>query len=137
MTATDRQNILLDDFAALPDWGERYRYIIALGAALPPMPEHLIIPANRVLSCASRTYFWVGCTDGALTIHADSNSAIPLGLAAILHRIYSGITPAQAAQTPLFFPEKSGLLHNLTGNRLMGFQEMTGKVRTKNLLPLQ
>jgi cysteine desulfuration protein SufE len=128
MSIAETQHTLLADFAALPDWGERYRYIIALGAALPPMPAALKTPANRVLSCASRTYFAADASGGAIAIHADSNAAIPLGLAAILHRIYSGAPLREAAQAPLFFPEKSGLLQNLSGARLLGFLEMAGKV---------
>lgn len=128
MTAADRQRTLLADFAALPDWGERYRYIIALGAALPPMPEALKTPASRVLSCASRTYFFAGVSGGRIIVHADSNSAIPLGLAAILHRIYGGLPAGQPVSAPLFFPEKSGLTDNLSGARLLGFREMANVV---------
>jgi hypothetical protein len=71
---------------------------------------------------------------GALSITSNAkgirSAETEFALAAILHRIYSGVAPAKAAQTPLFFPEKSGLLHNLTGNRLMGFWEMVNMVNT-------
>jgi cysteine desulfuration protein SufE len=130
MSIAEAQRILLADFDALPDWGERYRYIIALGAQLPPMPEALITPANRVLSCASATYFFVGANNGALAIHAHSNAPIPLGLAALLHRIYDGAPLREAAQEPLLFPEKSGLLKSLSGPRLLGFQEMICRINT-------
>jgi len=29
------------DFALLDDWEDRYRYVIELGRALPPLPEEL------------------------------------------------------------------------------------------------
>jgi cysteine desulfuration protein SufE len=40
---------ILADFRLLDDWEDRYRYVIELGRALPPLPEAARTEANRVL----------------------------------------------------------------------------------------
>ena len=45
---------ILADFQFLDDWEDRYRYVIELGRALPPLPEGARTEANRVRGCASR-----------------------------------------------------------------------------------
>src|ERR1700734_4490895 len=71
---------ILADFQLLDDWEDRYRYVIELGRALPPLPEAARTEANRVRGCASQV--WVatevhGATDGAapcLIFKGDSDA---------------------------------------------------------------
>ena len=44
------------DFGVLDDWEDRYRYVIELGRALPPLPEAARTEANRVRGCASQVW---------------------------------------------------------------------------------
>jgi sulfur transfer protein SufE len=39
------------DFSLLDDWEDRYRYIIELGRALPPMPAELKTESTKVRGC--------------------------------------------------------------------------------------
>src|SRR6266478_4575512 len=59
---------ILTDFQLLDDWEDRYRYVIELGRALPPLPEAARTEANRVRGCASQVWLATevnGATDGA------------------------------------------------------------------------
>ena len=47
---------ILADFQFLDDWEDRYRYVIELGRALPPLPEAARTEANRVRGCASQVW---------------------------------------------------------------------------------
>jgi cysteine desulfuration protein SufE len=47
---------ILADFQLLDDWEDRYRYVIELGRALPPLPEAARTEANRVRGCASQVW---------------------------------------------------------------------------------
>src|SRR5271156_1330544 len=47
---------ILADFQLLDDWEDRYRYVIELGRALPPLPEAARTEANRVRGCAIRPH---------------------------------------------------------------------------------
>jgi cysteine desulfuration protein SufE len=86
---------IIDDFAVLDDWDERYRYIIDLGRKMPPFPEALRTDAVKVRGCASQVWL-VSARDGErLTFVGDSDALIVRGLIAILLQIYSGKTPAE------------------------------------------
>jgi len=59
---------ILADFQLLDDWEDRYRYVIELGRALPPLPEAARTEANRVRGCASHVWLATevnGATAGA------------------------------------------------------------------------
>ena len=59
---------ILADFQLLDDWEDRYRYVIELGRALPPLPEAARTEANRVRGCASQVWLATevnGVTAGA------------------------------------------------------------------------
>ena len=84
------------DFQLQDDWEDRYRYVIELGRALPPLPETARTEANRVRGCASQIWLATevnGATDGAapcLIFKGDSDAHIVRGLITMLFAIYSG-----------------------------------------------
>ena len=44
---------IIENFALLDDWDDRYRYVIELGRTLAPLPEAVRTEANKVQGCAS------------------------------------------------------------------------------------
>jgi sulfur transfer protein SufE len=70
---------------------DRYRYVIELGRALPPLPEASRTEANRVRGCASQVWLATevkGATVGAaacLIFKGDSDAHMVRGL--IAHRL--------------------------------------------------
>src|SRR2546430_9879463 len=88
-------NEIIENFALLDEWDDRYRYVIELGRMLSPLPEALRVEANKVQGCASQV--WLGTSvkpDGAagptLSFVGDSDAHIVRGLIAILFALYSG-----------------------------------------------
>ena len=55
MTAIDE---IIDNFAVLDEWDDRYRYVIELGRTLAPLPDAVRTDANKVQGCASQV--WLG-----------------------------------------------------------------------------
>ncbi len=45
---------IVDDFSVLDSWDDRYRYVIELGKALPPLPEGAHVDKYKVQGCASQ-----------------------------------------------------------------------------------
>jgi cysteine desulfuration protein SufE len=83
---------LEDEFSFLDDWEERYRHVIDLGKALPPLAENERVDAAKVRGCASQVWL-VSETDGpagVINFRGQSDAAIVQGLLAILLRLYSG-----------------------------------------------
>ena len=126
---------IIDNFAALDDWDDRYRYLIELGRELPPLSQAAHSDANKVQGCASQV--WLDTTvrpNGAggpvLTFEGDSDAHIVRGLIAILLVIYSGKPAREILGTDavaLF--ERLGLRAHLTPQRSNGFRAMVERIK--------
>lgn len=87
---------IIDDFAVIDDWDERYRYIIDLGRKLPALTDGQRTPDVKVRGCASQVWLIAkrDTTNGhaVLTFVGDSDAMIVRGLIAILLSLYNGKT---------------------------------------------
>ena len=72
------------EFEALEDWDDRYRLLIDLGRALPPMDNALKTEATRVRGCASQVWLYPTRDGERLHFAADSDAAIVKGLVALV-----------------------------------------------------
>src|SRR5690349_22530812 len=50
---------LKEDFSLIDEWEDRYRYVIELGRALPPLDEAERTARNKVQGCASQVWIAV------------------------------------------------------------------------------
>lgn len=124
MSILQAQSRLVDDYQALPDWESRYQKIIALGRALPPMPDEFRTDANKVRGCSSTVWLYATAEGDRVVFHADSDAAIPKGLVALLVQVYSGQTAKAILSAPPEFIEELGLNQNLSPNRANGLTAM-------------
>ncbi len=133
---------IIENFALLEEWDERYRYLIELGRALAPLPEAARNDANKVQGCASQV--WLGTTikpnGGAgpvLTFVGDSDAHIVRGLIAVLFELFSG-KPAQEvlATDAIALFERLGLREHLTPQHSNGFRSMVERIRRDAQLAL-
>jgi cysteine desulfuration protein SufE len=126
---------LIDDFALIDDWEERYRYVIELGKQLPELPESARSEDNRVRGCASQV--WLETTVGknergeaALTFRGDSDAHIVRGLVAIILSLYSGKSARDILTTDAMEVfGKLGLVEHLTPQRSNGVRSMVERIR--------
>lgn len=124
---------IVDDFGFLDDWEDRYRYVIELGKALPPLHESERTEANKVRGCASQVWL-VHETDGeddpVLTYRGESDAHIVQGLIAILLALYSGQRASRIldldAEAKL---NEIGLRDHLTAQRSNGLTSMVNRIR--------
>ena len=132
--ATDRFEEIASDFAFLDDWEDRYRYVIDLGRAMPPLDEALRVPATKVEGCASQV--WIAprfAGEGATArfdFAGDSDAMIVRGLIAVLHALYAGLTPAEmlAVDAPGELA-RLGLDSHLSSQRSNGLRAMVARIR--------
>ncbi len=128
MSILQTQARLVADYQSLPAWEERYQKIIALGRALPPLPEEFRTDANKVRGCSSTVWLFATTTGTPghekIVFHADSDAAIPKGLAALLVQVYSGHSAKEILAAPPAFIEELGLNQNLSPNRANGLTAM-------------
>jgi cysteine desulfuration protein SufE len=134
MTVAD----LIDDFALLDDWEDRYRYVIELGRGLEPFDEAARTDANKVRGCASQVWLKTSVEpDGenpTLIFTGDSDAHIVRGLIAILFEAYSGHRASEIlALDAVEIFRKLGLHEHLTPQRSNGFAAMVERIRTDAL----
>lgn len=128
-------NEIIDNFEFLDDWEDRYRYVIELGKALPPLPEHLRTDANKVRGCVSQVWLatHVKHEPGKpvrLTFEGDSDAHIVRGLVAILLTLYNdrGADDILLADVEALF-QRIGLREHLTPQRSNGLTSMIQRIR--------
>jgi cysteine desulfuration protein SufE len=126
---------IIENFELLEEWDDRYRYLIELGRALPPLPEAVRTDANKVQGCASQVWLATsikpnGASGPVLDFEGDSDAHIVRGLIAVLFALYSGKGAKDILSTDavaLF--EKLGLREHLTPQRSNGFRSMVDRIR--------
>lgn len=126
---------LIDDFAFLDEWEERYRYLIELGKGLEPLSEDEHSPANKVEGCVSQVWLVNETRKDAagqtvLHFRGDSDAHIVRGLIAILMRLYSDKAPSEilAIDARDVFA-KLGLNEHLTPQRSNGLYSMVARIQ--------
>ena len=124
---------ILADFQLLDDWEDRYRCVIELGRALPPLPEVARTEANRVRGCASQVWLATEVKGAGAApcfiFKGDSDAHIVRGLIAILFAIYSGRCADEIVRTEaqgVF--RRLGLAEHLTPQRSNGFASMVERI---------
>jgi cysteine desulfuration protein SufE len=126
---------IIDNFAVLDDWDDRYRYLIELGRELPPLDAAARTNANKVQGCASQVWLDTavrpnGAGGPILTFEGDSDAHIVRGLIAILFATYSGRSAKEILSTDaIALFEKLGLREHLTPQRSNGFRSMVERIR--------
>ncbi|MDE2444900.1 MAG: SufE family protein [Alphaproteobacteria bacterium] len=121
---------LISDFELLDDWEDRYRHLIELGRALPPMDDALKTPATRVLGCASQVWIFAQVDGDFLQLQGDSDALIVKGLIAIVLMLFAPMTRAEiiACDTTSVFA-KLGLKDHLTPQRSNGLASMVARIK--------
>lgn len=134
MTSIDE---IVENFALLDEWDDRYRYVIELGRTLPPLADSAHIDANKVQGCASQVWLLThvkpdGQSGPVLTFEGDSDAHIVRGLIAILFALYSGKNARDILATDaLALFDRIGLRENLTPQRSNGLRAMVERIRAE------
>src|SRR5579883_1931292 len=126
---------IVENFAILDDWEDRYRYLIELGRGLQPLDDGDRRPETKVRGCASQVWL-ISKAEGTgphaiLKFRGDSDAHIVRGLIAVLFALYSGRT----AREILTIDEKAvfgklGLMQHLTPQRSNGLASMVARIKS-------
>ena len=123
-------NELIENFELLDDWEDKYRYIIDMGAGLPPLEDRFRTEEWKVRGCQSQVWLVPEKKDGRLFFKGDSDAAIVKGIISVVLTIFSGKTPEEILQVDvdsLF--GRLGLEEHLSPSRRNGLGAMTEKIR--------
>ena len=129
MTIQQRQQELIDEFADIDDWMDRYGYIIDMGNALPPIDEKLKTPDRLIEGCQSRVWLDAEFRDGKVYYVAYSDALIVKGMISMLVSVLSGHTPDEILDAKLNFIDEIGLAEHLSPTRSNGLLAMVKQMR--------
>ena len=118
-------------FEMLPDWEERYRFIIDLGRKLEPLEDDERNEATRVRGCMSQVWLIADEEDDdKLHFRGDSDAHIVRGLIGVLLMIYSDKTPQEIAEIDInqIFADLN-LEQHITMNRRNGLYSMVETIQ--------
>lgn len=130
MTIEESQQDIIDQFADIDDWMDRYAYIIDLGNALPAIAENLKTPDRLIEGCQSRV--WLDAEldkEDRVNFRADSDAIIVKGIISMLIEVLSGHTPDEILNADLRFIKEIGLAEHLSPTRSNGLVAMLRQMR--------
>ena len=121
---------LAETFDFLDDWEDRYRHVIELGKAMPPLDDSFKVPALKVDGCASQVWLRPVITGQTFDFEGESDAMIVRGLIAVVHALYSGLPLDQvlAVDAPAELA-RLGLNDHLSAQRSNGLRAMVERIR--------
>ncbi len=128
--ATPAFEDIAETFEFLDDWEDRYRHVIDLGKAMPPLDDSFKVPALKVDGCASQVWLRPMISDGRFEFQGESDAMIVRGLIAVLHALYAGLPLAEVAQVDAHAEfGRLGLNEHLSSQRSNGVRAMVERIR--------
>jgi len=119
-----------ENLSFLDDWEDRYRYLIELGQALPPLDPSERNAQNKVHGCVSQVWLVSEREGDALRYRGESDAMIVKGLVAVLIALYSGRPAGEIAETDaIAIFDQLGLREHLTAQRSNGLVAMVNRIR--------
>jgi len=129
MTINEKQDELIDDFAFLTDWMDKYEYIIRLGKELPVIDAKYKQDKYLIKGCQSQVWLHAELKDGRVYYTADSDAIISKGLVSLIIQVLSGYTPREIIDSNLYFIDEIGLKEHLSPTRSNGLVSMVKQMK--------
>ena len=125
---------IAEDFAFMEDWEDRYRHVIEMGKAMPPMSDNQKSPLTKVDGCVSQV--WIAPVmegegpDQRLRFTGDSDAMIVKGLIAILRALLDGEKTKVITETDVTAElGRLGLNEALSAQRSNGLKAMVVRLQ--------
>jgi len=129
MSIKEKQQELIDDFAFLSDWEQKYEYIINLGKELKGLPEEKKKEDILIKGCQSQVWLDAELRDGKIFFLADSDGILPKGIISLLVGVYSGHSAEEILAADFDFISKIGLQEFLSPSRANGLASMIKQIK--------
>lgn len=123
------QEEIIEEFAFLEDWMQRYEYIIELGKSLPLIDEEHKTNENLINGCQSKVWIHADKIDDRIVFTADSDAILTKGIISLLLRVFSKQTPETILNAELDFIDQIGLKEHLSPTRANGLLAMIKQIK--------
>ena len=138
MTINERQDEIIEEFAGLDDWMDKYQLLIDLGNEQEPLDEKYKTEQNLIDGCQSRVWLQAdyvrmeneaGEARNVIHFQAESDALIVKGIVSLLIRVLSDSTPQEILDADLYFIDEIGLREHLSPTRSNGLLAMIKQMR--------
>ena len=121
---------LIDNFAFLDGWEEKYQYVIDLGRRLQPLDDKYKTDEWKVKGCQSQVWLGPQFENGKLHFKGDSDAILVKGIIAIVFTIYNDKSAEEIKNVDVAkIFATLGLEENLTPSRRNGMMSMVAKIK--------
>jgi len=128
-TIKEKEKELLADFEMLPEWQDRYNYIMDMGADLPLLPDEEKNAGNKVEGCQSASWLTVENRDGKLFFKGDSEAILGKGVISMLLNLLNGAPVEEIANYDFYLIDAIDLLKHLSPTRKMGLESVMKRIK--------
>lgn len=129
MRIQDVENEIVEEFAFLSDWEDKYEHLLEHGKRLARLDPAHKVEENRVTGCQSQVWLIAELRGGLVHFDADSDAQITKSLVALLLRVLSDRTPDEILAAELRFIDQIELREHLSPNRRNGLSNMIKKMK--------
>ena len=139
MTINEIQDVIIEEFAGLDDWMDKYQLLIDLGNEQTPLDEQYKTESNLIDGCQSRVWLQAdlvgmknekGEMRNVIHFSAESDALIVKGIVSLLIRVLSDHTPQEILDADLYFIDEIGLKEHLSPTRSNGLLAMIKQIRS-------
>jgi cysteine desulfuration protein SufE len=123
------QEEIVEDFAMLEEWPDKYEYLMNIGKQLPRLREEAYNEENKVRGCQSNVWMITRFEDGKIIFEGDSDALIVKGLVALLLKVFSNHSPDEILNADMGFLERIGLQAHLSATRNNGLSAMVKQIK--------
>ena len=127
-TIPQKEQDLLADFEMLPEWNDKYNYIMDLGTELPLIPEESKNTQTKVEGCQSASWLIVDEKDGKLYFKGDSESILGKGVISMLLNLLNGQPAKDIANYDFNLIHQIDLPNHLSPTRKMGLEAIMKRI---------
>ena len=133
-TINEIQDEIIEEFAGLDDWMDKYQLLIDLGNEQDPLDEQYKTESNLIDGCQSRVWLQADLmevgNEKVVHFQAESDALIVKGIVSLLIRVLSDHSPREILDADLYFIDEIGLKEHLSPTRSNGLLAMIKQIRS-------
>lgn len=129
MTIQEVETQIVDEFAALDDWLDKYDLILDMGKSLPRIDPEFRTDQYIISGCQSKVWLHASYRDGKVYFTADSDAIITKGIISMLIKVLSDRSPEEIQNARLTFIDQIGLKEHLSPTRSNGLASMVKQMK--------
>ncbi len=129
MSIKEIQEEIIEEFAMLDDWMQKYDYLIELSKDIPLISEEYRLNENLIKGCQSKVWLHATNKEGRVVYTADSDAIITKGIAALLIRVLSAQKAEDILDNDMYFIDAIGLKEHLSMTRSNGLVSMIKQMK--------